>query len=114
VRLRLEDQGDGWFWKTPKVDVRVVERVSVPDLGQYFRVAFHAPLERPERGGSTPSGLHVVVYDEAWVRSRWRGREVGAEEGVSVFLWLLEPGEDARQPPVNDSPSAWVMCRVLV
>lgn len=113
MKLRLKDQGEGWFWKARKVDVRVVERVSVPDLGQYFRVVFHAPLERQERGGATPSGLHLVVYDEAWVRSRWQGREVNADDEVSVFVWLIRRGESTEKPPVAVSPSAWAMCRVL-
>jgi hypothetical protein len=113
VKLRLEDQGEGWFWSSRKVDVRVVDQVPVPELGLYFKVAFHAPLERQERGGATQSGLHLVTYDEAWLRCRWQGREIGPDDEVSVFLWLIRRGEDDG-PPVDVAPSAWAMCRVLV
>jgi hypothetical protein len=113
VKLRLRDQGEGWFWRSRKVDVRVVEQVSVPDVGRYFKVVFHASLERQEPGGATPSGLRVVAYDEAWVRSRWQGHEVNTDDEVSVFLWLLKRDEVIGQPPVDEPPSAWVMCRVL-
>jgi hypothetical protein len=112
MKLRLKDQGEGWFWPSDKVDVRVVESVSVPGLGQFHRVAFHSPLERQERGGATPSGLHLVVYDEAWVRSRWDGHEPNADEDVSVFLWLIRRGDATDQPPGKVSPSTWAMCRV--
>ena len=113
MKLRLKDQGEGWFWPSRKIDVRVVDRILDPNLGEFFRVAFHAPLERQERGGSTPSGLHLVNYDEAWVRSRWEGHDLNADEEVSVFLWLIRRGEPDGRPPRNMAPSAWTMCRVL-
>jgi hypothetical protein len=113
MKLRLSDQGDGWFWQSRKIDVRVADRIPVPGLGEFFRVAFHTPLERQERGGMTPSGLHIVNYDAAWVRSRWQDHEPNVNEEVPVFLWLIRRGDPTEQPPTKASPSAWAMCRVL-
>jgi len=112
MNLRLKDQGEGWFWRSHEVDVSVVESTSVPGVGQFHRIRFHSPLQRQELGAATPSGLHLVTYDEAWVRSRWQGHEPNADEDVSVFLWLIRRGDATDQPPGKVSPSTWAMCRV--
>ena len=85
----------------------------MPELGVFFRVAFHAPLVRQQRGGATRSGLHLVTYSGAWLRSRWRDHDVNPREETSVFLWLVEQGRESAEPPTNVPPSAWALCRVL-
>ena len=112
MRLRLEDQGDGWFWTDPAIEVDVIEE-TWGHSRVYYKVRLQPPVERQESGASTPSGLLLVAYRVAWLSSRWVGHEIRSDVDTSAFLWLAR-GEGESVPPPGDSPpSAWVMCRKM-
>ena len=113
MKLQIEDQGDGWFWADRTTVALVTDQVVAPELGCFLRVEFLAPLERQERGGATPTGLHVVTYSGAWLRCRWHGHEISVADEVSAFMWLIERAKESDGPPLEKAPSAWVTCRVL-
>ena len=115
MRLRLEDQGEGWPPDAPRSLVgQVTGQVAVAMQEPYLRVEFDAPLELQERGAVTPSGLHLVTYVGAWVRSRWIGHSIGPAEPVSTFVWLITQGSPAAEPPGREQPPRlWAWCTVL-
>ena len=113
MRLELRDQGEGWFWDSPKIVVHAAEQVTMPRQGAFVKVEFHSPLERQEPDGSTLSGLHLVVYSGAWIRSRWQEHDISPQEETSVFMWLIERGKESDGPPREKAPSTWALCRVV-
>ena len=91
MRLRLEDQGDGWFWDLPSIEVEVLAQAQVHSR-QFYRVVF-----------ATGAG--------AWLSPRWVGHEVRCDEAIAALLWLV-PGEQEPDKPPRDVPhSARVACR---
>ena len=45
MKLRLEDQGDGWFWSRPAIEAEVVEQAWYHSR-RYYKVRLHPPLEQ--------------------------------------------------------------------
>ena len=43
LRLRLEDQGEGWFWDAPELEVEVLTYRRVHSR-EFYRVMFADPL----------------------------------------------------------------------
>lgn len=115
MRLQLEDQGDGWFpeYAGRPLQGRVIERVPSPTGEPFLKLEFDTPIELQERGGNMPSGLQVMNYSGAWVISRWLDCPIGAKEKVSAFLWLIECGKEAQEPPPVEKVRLHATCRVL-
>jgi hypothetical protein len=115
VRINLEDQGDGWPAGAPlRLTGLVVRTVRVKKAEPYLLVEFEAPVVVQERGKQTPSGLHLVTYVGAWVRSRWVGHSIGPAARVSAFVWLIEQGNQSVEPPrPGQPPDLWAECAVL-
>ena len=111
MKLRLEDQGDGWFWSRPAIEAEVVEQVWYHSR-RYYKVRLHPPLEQQESGAPSPSGSRLVVYHVAWLSPRWVGHEIGPESGTSAFLWLARGEGESAPPPADTSPSARVSVRM--
>jgi hypothetical protein len=110
LKLRLEDQGEGWFWADPAITVDVVAEARLRGR-RYYKVAFDPPLELQEAGACTPSGLLLVIYPAAWLSSRWVGHEINPDSDTSAFLWLAQETTEAIPPPAGTAPSIWAMCR---
>jgi len=110
LKLRLEDQGDGWFWDRPAIEVDVIGQTWVHSR-PYYKISLEPPLTRQESGAPTQSGLHLEVYDAAWLSARWVGHEFGSTHGTSAFLWLARQEDESGPPPLDAPPSAWVTCR---
>ncbi len=60
VRLRLEDQGEGWFWDGTSIDVDVLDEVRMHSR-LFYRVAFAEAVEAREAGGEGRSGRRQRV-----------------------------------------------------
>jgi hypothetical protein len=110
VRLKLEDQGEGWFWDVPSIEVEVVAQAQMHSR-LFYRVVFAGPLELREAGPSAPSAPCVRTYPDAWLSPRWVGHEIRCDEAITALLWLI-PGEQSSDKPPRDVPhSARVACR---
>jgi hypothetical protein len=96
LRLKLEDQGDGWFWDVPSIEVEVVAQAQVHSR-LFYRVGFADP------GAATGPG--------AWLSSRWVGHEIRRDEAVSALLWLVAGELELDRPPRDVPHSARVGCR---
>jgi hypothetical protein len=111
VRLRLEDQGDGWFWDTPCIETEVLREQQVHSR-RFYRLALAEPLELPGDALTTAqSGARAVTYCGAWLSPRWVGHEIGRDEGITALLWLVGEGQQADDPPRDAPHSARVTCR---
>ena len=91
LRLRLEDQGEGWFWDLPSVEVDVVGEAQVHSR-PFYRVVF-----------ADGSG--------AWLSPRWVGHEISREGLITALLWLTSREEHPGKPPRDVPHSARVACR---
>jgi hypothetical protein len=119
LKLRLADQGEGWFWSHPAIEVDVVEQTWYHSR-LYYKVRLQPPAERqesrvspPGSGASLGPGLDPAAHRAAWLSSRWVGHEIRPELDSSALLWLAH-GEDESAPPSVDTPySARVMCRMM-
>ena len=110
MRLKLEDQADGWFWDLPSIEVEVVAEAQVHSR-RFYRVMFSDPLELQEAVAPCPSGTRAAIYPGAWLSPRWVGHEVRCDEAIAALLWLV-PGEQQPDKPPRDVPhSARVACR---
>ena len=108
MRLKLEDQGDGWFWDLPSIEVEVVAEAQVHSR-RFYRVVFADPLELQE-AGADPAGP-CGPRPGAWLSPRWVGHEIRRDEAITALLWLV-PGEEQPDKPPRDVPhSARVACR---
>ena len=110
MRLKLEDQGDGWFWDLPSVEVEVVPQAQVHSR-RFYRVAFADPLELQEPGAPAPSGPGAATYPGAWLSPRWVGHEIRCDEAVTALLWLVPWEQQPEKPPRDVPHSARVGCR---
>jgi hypothetical protein len=110
LRLKLEDQGDGWFWDLPSIEVEVVAQAWVHSR-RFYRVAFAEPLELQEAGAPTLSGPSVVAYPGAWLSPRWVGHEVHRDAAITALLWLDSQKQEPDEPPRDVPHSARVECR---
>jgi hypothetical protein len=110
LKLRLEDQGDGWFWSCPAIEVHVVGE-SWGHSRLYYSVRLERPLERQEPGEAAPHGSPVATYRAAWISARWVGHEFSSEHETTAFLWLAAEGSESAPPPSDSSPAARVRCR---
>jgi hypothetical protein len=111
LKLRLEDQGDGWFWDCPAIEVDVTGE-SWGHSRLYHKVRLRPPLEREEPDAAAPPGSRRVVHRTAWISARWVGHEFSSEHGTPAFLWLASEGGESVPPSADSPPSARVMCRV--
>jgi hypothetical protein len=112
VRLQLEDQGEGWFWDTPSIEVEVVTQAQSHSR-PFYRVVFARPLELEEAGELPLSDARAAAYPGAWVSPRWVGHEVRRDEAISALLWLATGGQASDRPPRDVPQSARVACREL-
>ena len=110
MRLKLEDQGDGWFWDPPSIEVEVVAEAWVHSR-RFYRVVFADSLEVQEAGAPTLSGPCVATYSGAWLSPRWVGHEIRCDEAVTALLWLVSSEEQPDEPPRDVPHSARVGCR---
>ena len=110
LRLKLEDQGDGWFWDPPSIEVEVVAEAWVHSR-RFYRVVFADSLEVQEAGAPTLSGPCVATYSGAWLSPRWVGHEIRCDEAVTALLWLVSSEEQPDEPPRDVPHSARVGCR---
>jgi hypothetical protein len=109
VKLRLEDEGSGWFWDHPVVEVEVTaQRWGHSRL--YYKVRPCPPFEREE---PTPGGQSRAAFRSAWISPRWVGHEIEAGHDTSVFVWLVGEEGDREPPPSDSPPSARVRCRIV-
>jgi hypothetical protein len=116
VRLRLEDQGEGWFWDGTSIDVDVLDEVRMHSR-LFYRVAFAEAVEAREAGDQVepkadPDGAGASCTG-AWLSPRWVGHEVGREEDISALLWMVRDVGQAARPPRDVDYSARVKCRAL-
>src|SRR6267142_254437 len=96
TRIRLSDQGVGWFADVPDRELTGIVRARIGSGSgdsSCYAVKFDRPLETQESGASTPSGLHLARYTHAVVGSRWAGVEIETQPRVSCFVRLIREGE---------------------
>jgi hypothetical protein len=110
LKLKLEDQDDGWFWDLPSIEVQVAAEAWVHSR-LFYRVVFADPLELPEAGAPTLSGHSVATYPSAWLSPRWVGHEIRRDVAITTLLWLVPRGEQPDEPPRDVPHSARVGCR---
>jgi hypothetical protein len=110
LKLRLEDQGEGWFWDRPAIEVDVIGETWVHSR-RYHKVRLEPPLKLKGSGAPTQSGLHLETYGAAWLSARWVGHEFGSTHDTSTFLWPAPEEDESGPPPEDTPPSARVMCR---
>ena len=110
MRLTLEDQGEGWFWDLPSIEVEVVAQAQMHSR-PFYRVAFAHPLELQVTGEPPLSDARVAVYPGAWLSPRWVGHEIGREEAITALLWLATGRQSSDKPPRDVPHSARVACR---
>jgi hypothetical protein len=96
LRLRLEDQGEGWFWELPSIEVEVVAQARVHSR-PFYRVVFGDP--------------GVGACPGAWLSPRWVGHEISREGDITALLWLASGEERPDKPPRDVPHSARVACR---
>ena len=116
-RIRLEDEGEGWF--PPYIGSALSGTVITVFLDDSKRdwcvVAFDEVLELQRGGAPTPSSFGLFRYRWAVIRPRGLGRKLSSE-GESCFVSLVLEGE---QPPtkiedLEESPVAiWARCSVI-
>src|ERR1700682_3917490 len=90
--LVLENEGEGWFplASTKALRGTVAGIVRNPSASEpFYLVRLEFPLEVQEPSSATPSGLLLVRYEYAVVRSRWEGVAVGSESQVSCHVQLV-------------------------
>ena len=109
MRLRLEDQGEGWFWETPELEAEVLTYQRVHSR-EFYRVAFAEPLLPDEAGPPTPDDAPPAAFCGAWLSPRWVGHEIHRDPPVAALVWLLDAEHLAGEP---DSDLPWA-ARVAV
>lgn len=112
MRLTLGDQGEGWFWDRPSVDVEVLDEVREHSR-LFYRVAFAEPVEAPEAGERAGPDGAAAPRAGAWLSPRWVGHEVGRDGEVAVLLWMVRDVGQAVRPPRDVDYSARVKCREI-
>jgi len=114
TRLRLEDEGEGWFAGVRELAGFVRGRVNREgDPGSWYLVQLDEPLEVQEVGHSTVSGFRLVKYRQLLVRSRVAGRELDRDAPCSVHVCLIPAGVDpAAHLSALRHPTAWARCLV--
>jgi hypothetical protein len=110
LRLKLEDQGDGWFWDLPSIEVEVVAQTQVHSR-RFYRAVFADPLELQEVGTPASGGASVATYPGAWLSPRWVGHEIRSDEAITALLWLVSGEQQPDDPPRDVPHSARVACR---
>jgi hypothetical protein len=110
MRLRLEDQGEGWFWDVMSIDVEVLGEMHKHSR-QFYRVRFAEPAEAREAGEQTLSGSDPALCAGAWLSPRWVGHEIGRDIDVTALLWMVRDVRRATRPPRDVDYSARVKCR---
>ncbi len=113
MRLRLEDQGEGWFWDGSEIEVGVLDHVRKHSR-EFYRVVFPEPVEVRE-GAETyepgdPDG-EIVVCSGAWLSPRWVGHEVGPDVDITALLWMVRDIAASVKAPRDVQYSARVRCR---
>jgi hypothetical protein len=118
TRVRLRDQGEGWFSEYHGLDlVGTVRRriAGADDLNPWYLVELDDTLELQERGAATFTGLGVFRYRHLLIRSRWVGQDVERGESVSVFVNLVPadvPLPQAEEDVARSKPRIWATCSV--
>lgn len=97
MRLRLEDQGEGWFWGGASLEVEVLEEVRVHSR-RFCRVLFPEPVEGHES------------CTRAWLSPRWVGHEIQSSHSIVALLWMIPDGQQSTTPPADVDHSARVRC----
>jgi hypothetical protein len=110
LKLRLEDQGEGWFWEERSIEVDVLEEVRQHSR-QFYTVVFRKPLETCEGGEQAGPGGRSVVCTGAWLSPRWVGHEIVRNDDITALLWLIRDVKQAAKPPRDVDYSARVKCR---
>jgi hypothetical protein len=116
--LVLENEGEGWFPLASAQAIRGTilgiirnEAASEP----FYLVHLESPLEVQDCSSATPSGLLLVRYEYAVIRSRWTGVAVGSESRVSCFVQLV-PLESALPSTAEECAALplriWASCSV--
>jgi hypothetical protein len=100
-RIRLEDEGEGWF--PPYIESALSGTVITVFLDDSKRdwcvVAFDEALELQRGGAPTPSGFGQFRYRWAVICPRGLGRKLSSEGEscfVSLVFRLLRPIRNAR------------------
>ena len=116
TRVRLQDDGEGWFSGAAPDVVGVVEG----DLGKgdyptrWYVVRLDEPLEVQESGHDTPSGFVLMRYSLVLIRCRWMSVEISRGKFVSVFVCVVPDGRDPAQHLASvTEPDAWASGTVI-
>jgi hypothetical protein len=119
TRVQIVNDGEGWF---PEYQARALTGTiheSVRARGRstpWYVVQFDETLELQERGGDTPSGLHLVRYTHALIANRLAGDALENGDPISCYLCLVREG---AAPPRTEqelsqfSIQAWPKCSLL-
>ena len=110
MRLRLEDQGEGWFWDATSIDVEVLDDVRQHSR-RFYKVEFAEPVEARESGGQDGPDDSPAPCTGAWLSPRWVGHEIGRNEDTVALLWMVREVRLAGNPPRDVEYSARVKCR---
>jgi hypothetical protein len=110
LRLKLDDQGDGWLWDLSSIEVEVAAEVWMHSR-LFYRVVFADPLELQGAGAPTLAGPGVATCSSAWLSPRWVGHEIRRDVAITALLWLVPGGEQSDEPPRDVPHSARVGCR---
>jgi hypothetical protein len=112
LRLRLEDQGEGWFWDVPSTEVCVLDEVRKHSR-QFYRVVFAEPIEVQEGGEQAEPDGRAVLCTGAWLSPRWVGHEIGRDDDITALLWMVREVQQTVEPPRDVQYSARVKCREI-
>jgi hypothetical protein len=110
LRLKLGDQGDGWFWDVPSIEVEVAAQAQMHSR-RFYRLVFAEPLELQEVGTPAPGGAGAATFPGAWLSPRWVGHEIGCDKAITALLWLVPEEQQPDKPPRDVEHSARVACR---
>jgi hypothetical protein len=111
LRLRLEDQGEGWFWDGTSMDVEVLDEV-LKHSRQFYRVVFAEPVHARESAEQGEPDASPTLCAGAWLSPRWVGHEID-RDGITALLWMVRDVRQAVKPPRDVDYSARVKCREI-
>jgi len=112
LRLKLEDQGGGWFWDEPSIEVDVVAQTQAHSR-PFYRVVFAHPPRIQDAGALSRPASFVTMYPGAWLSPRWVGHEIRRDEPITAYLWLASGEQQSDRPPRDVPHSARVACREI-
>jgi hypothetical protein len=116
-RIRLEDEGQGWFppYIEPALSGTVITVFLDDSKRDWCVVAFDEVLQLQRGGAPTPSGFGQFRYRWAVIRPRGLGRNLSSE-GESCFVSLVPEGEHppAKIEDLGESPiDIWARCSII-